>query len=585
MNEKSRIEYLREKALALPLCPGVYLMKDRGGRIIYVGKSRALKNRVSSYFTDLDGHTVKTLAMINRVYDFDVMLTDTEIEALALENRLIKLHVPRFNIKLKDGKNYPYIRLSAGDEYPRLSVERMRKSDGSRYFGPYSGTAVAYSILNTARKAFGIPDCKKIFPRDIPSKPCLNFQMKYCCGLCTGNVSPEEYSKRFEDVSSFLRGNLGRVRKNLREKMEAASENLLFEAAADYRDGIKKLERLWDGQKVVGSPDNEYDLFSSFADGSGTCVVIFIVREGALLDRRFFVFAPDRIFDGDAFQSLLYDVYAARDYIPPEIIFDNSLPKPEKELICGFLKKKAGRNVEIRIPKQGNLRKLCNMAVENCREELRKQTEAAGRSFTSLVHLAKLLLLEEVPESIEAYDISNFGNENITGGRISFKEGKFDKRFYRTYSISSTDTQDDYAAMSEMLRRRLSHPEDELPDLILLDGGKGHVSVVKDVMRALDVQIPVFGMVKDDFHKTRALTDGKDEINIASERDVFMMIYRIQEEVHRFTVSKMSAAKRKAVRRSVLDDIKGIGPAKSKAILHTFGGLAAVKNATVEELE
>ncbi|MBR6427499.1 MAG: GIY-YIG nuclease family protein, partial [Clostridia bacterium] len=196
MNEDSRIDYLRGKALSLPLSPGVYLMKDQSGRIIYVGKSRALKNRVSSYFTDIGGHTVKTMAMVNRVYDFDVMLTDTEIEALALENRLIKLYVPRFNIKLKDGKNYPYIRLSAGDEYPRLSVERTRKSDGARYFGPYSGTNVAYSILNTARKAFGIPDCRKKFPRDIPSKPCLNFQMKYCCGLCTGNVSPEEYLKR-----------------------------------------------------------------------------------------------------------------------------------------------------------------------------------------------------------------------------------------------------------------------------------------------------------------------------------------------------------------------------------------------------
>ncbi len=580
-----KIEKLREKASRLPLCPGVYLMKDAFDKIIYIGKSKVLKNRVSSYFSDIEHHSVKTSRLVSKIEDFDIMITSTEIEALALENRLIKLHSPKFNIKLKDGKSYPYIKLSINEDYPRISVVRKRLVDGAKYFGPYSGTSIAYSIVNTVRKTFGIPDCKKRFPQDIgKSRPCLNKQIGLCCGVCCGEISKEDYRNMFKDISAFLGGAFSDVKNSLTEQMEFASENLMFETAALCRDKIKSLSKLWEKQKVVAAPYVEQDVFAIHSEKNCSCLTVFYIRSGAVTDNESFIFGADKIIDDNTISSFIYDLYSVREYIPKEILLDFSLSNDNLDVLKSFLKSKAGYKINIRTPEKGDLKALCKMVKENAAEYLRQYNAETEKQNDALFRLAKLLRLEVLPERIEAYDISNYGNENITAGKISVYNGKFDKSNYRIFKINSFEKQNDYSAMKEAISRRLSHKEDELPDLILLDGGKGHVSVIRKMFDELGIAIPVFGMVKDEYHKTRALTDDKNEISIAREQAVFLLIYKIQEEVHRYTVAKMTGAKRKLLKSSVLENIKGIGPVKAKKLLMNFKGLSGVASATEAEL-
>ena len=574
---------LKDKASRLPTVPGVYLMKDKHGKIIYVGKSKALKNRVSSYFSDLDSHTVKTSRLVQCINDFDVMLTSTEIEALALENRLIKLHTPKFNIKLKDGKSYPYIKVTLNEEYPRILVERKRVNDGARYFGPYSGLSTAYAIVNTARKTFGIPDCKRQFPKDIgKSRPCLNYQIGLCCGPCTGKISSEEYKKLFADIIPFLAGAFDEVKESLSKQMEYASDNLLFEVAALCRDRIKALNKLWDKQRVVAAPHVEQDIIAMHSDETSSAIAVFYIRHGAVSDSENFVFGADMIVDAEALTSFLFELYRIREYIPKEILLDFPIDKDELEALSSLFSEKAGYKVNIRLPEKGNLKQLCAMVRENAKEYAKQYNTKAEKESDTLIKLASLLRLEVVPEKIEAFDISNIGNENITAGKIRIENGKFIKDAYRTFKISGS--QNDYASMTEAVRRRFAHTEDEYPDLLLLDGGKAHVSVIKEVLNEIGIDIPVFGMVKDEFHKTRALTTESEEISIAREQPVFLLIYKIQEEVHRYTISRMSNAKRKSLKHSSLEAIAGIGPAKAKELLKAFGGLNGVKKATLDEI-
>lgn len=581
--DNKQIEKLREKASSLPLNPGVYLMKDKSGKIIYVGKSKALKNRVLSYFTDIENHTIKTSKLVSNIYDFDIMLTGTEIEALALENRLIKLHTPKFNIKLKDGKSYPYIKVTLNEEFPRILVDRKRINDGSRYFGPYSGISTAYAIVNTARKAFGIPDCKKVFPRDIcKGRPCLNYQIGLCSGLCAGKMSSGEYKKVFKDVIPFLSGAFDDVKKSLTEQMEYASENLMFEAAALYRDRIRSLNKLYEKQRVVAAPHVEQDIIALYSDETVSAISVYYIRHGAVSDSESFAYGADKIVDSDALVSFLFELYRIREYIPKEILLDFPINLTELDALSTLLSEKAGHRVNIRLPEKGNLKQLCQMVKNNAKEYALQFNNKAEKETDTLVRLASLLGLEVLPEKIEAYDISNIGNENITAGKIRIDNGKFIKSAYRTYKISGT--QNDYASMTEAIKRRLNHTEDEYPDLILLDGGKAHVSVINELLSEMGIDIPVFGMVKDEYHKTRALTTENEEISIGREQPVFLLIYKIQEEVHRYTISKMSNAKRKTLKRSTLEDIIGIGAAKAKNLLKHFGGLGGVKNADFESL-
>ncbi len=576
---------LREKANRLPLTPGVYLMKDKAERIIYVGKSKALKNRVSSYFQDVASHNRKTQKMVSLVRSFDYMLTDTEMEALSLENRLIKLHTPKFNIRLKDDKNYPYLKVTVGDDYPRISVVRKRLADGAKYFGPYSGASVAYSILRTAERAFRLPSCRRVFPRDIgKERPCLNYQLGLCSGVCAGKIAKEEYRDSFREVVGFLNGNYGEVRDRLTEQMERAAENLMFETAAVCRDRIAAITGQWQKQKVIASPDVEHDVFALYSDELGSCLTVFIVRGGAIADSTSWFFGADQFTDSPALTAFLCDLYEKREYIPKEILLGFPLDEEDRQTLSDFLKEQSGGKVYLLFPERGEKKALIDMVSENAREKAAANRAEAEKNSDTLIRLASLLGLEVVPERIEAFDISNLGNENIVAGKVVLVNGKPSKKDYRLYKIRSTATQDDYASMEEAVRRRLDHPEDPYPDLFLLDGGNAHVRVIRDLLDSLGVDIPVYGMVKDEYHKTRALAAGDGEISIAKDQPVFVMIYSLQEEVHRFTVARMTAAKRKTLRTSSLEKIPGIGPAKAKALLAHFKSISALRAASAAEI-
>ncbi len=569
--------------------PGVYIMRDKTEKVIYVGKSRSLKNRVSQYFHESARHSEKTRRMVLSVHSFDYILTDTEIEALSLENSLIKQYSPKYNIKLKDSKSYPYIKMTAGDEYPRLTVTRKRLADGARYYGPYSSISAVYSILGTVQKTFGIASCQKEFPRDIgKGRPCLNRHIGLCMAPCTGEVSSEEYRALFKEINTFLRGSFRECEQSLREKMEFASDNLMFEAAARYRDRIEALSKLWQRQKVVGSPDMEEDVIAFYTDEACSCISVFYIRGGSITDSEHFLFPAEKIIDEENMSAFLSELYNIREYVPHEIILDFTLPDGELEALTEMIRERVGYKPDIRTPERGDRRKLCEMVYDNAKQQALLYRAQAEKDSKVLIKLASMLSLEVVPERIEAYDISNFGKDNITAGMIVCESGKLKKSDYRTFKIKTTDGIDDYGAMREALTRRFSHLTDGSfgtpPDLILLDGGKGHVSVVRELMRELCIDIPVYGMVKDEFHKTRALTDDVSEISIAREQAVFVFVYKLQEEVHRYTVGRMENAKSKALKHSTLEEIEGIGRIKAKALLAHFRSIANIKKADKAEL-
>lgn len=581
-----KIDELRRLANDLPRSPGVYLMYDKNGTIIYVGKSKALHNRVSQYFAPRGHEDVKTSRMVSHVDRFEYMLTGSEIEALQLENRLIKLHKPRYNILLKDDKSYPYIKVTVADEYPRVEFTRKRANDRARYFGPYSGGGVAGSLIRTIQRVFGTPRCNKRFPRDIgKERPCMYAQLGQCVAPCSGSVTPEEYRQIINDVLSFLGGSFSGAKSSLENKMTDASEKLLFELAARYRDSIKELTRLWDRQIVVGDPDSEYDAISVWHDEKSECIAVFYVRDGAVSDRERFVFGADSIMDGDGITSFICELYTKREFIPKTVLLGDDVGADNIGLISQYLSQRSGRKVGVRVPQRGRLRELCDMVRDNARQYAKEFVTEYERNNDTLIKLARMLGLEVVPERIEACDISNFGSDNITGAIISVVNGKFNKNGYRTYKIRSTDTPDDYASMRETIERRLDHPENRYPDLLLLDGGRGHVSTVRELLEERGIDIPVFGMVKDEYHKTRALvSDSFEEISIAREQSVFQFIYKIQDEIHRFAVKSMSRAKSKTLTHSSLEKIEGIGPAKARAVLAHFGTIGAVRSATADQI-
>ncbi|MBR4295515.1 MAG: excinuclease ABC subunit UvrC [Clostridia bacterium] len=586
---ESRLKKLLEKANTLPTTPGVYIMKDRSGKVIYVGKSRKLKSRVSQYFQNSEKN-FKTMKMVSLVHDFDYYLCDTEIEALTLENRLIKQYSPKYNIKLKDSKNYPYIKVTAG-EYPSIVCTRKRTAEKSRYFGPYSGTSTVFAIINFLQKTLGIPSCKRSFPKDIgKDRPCLYYQMGQCLGVCTGKISPEEYSETIKCAINILRGNTTEAKKELQEQMLRAAEEEKFEVAARYRDAITALEALTQKQKVVSDPNADKDIFALYSDDTCSCVSVFNIREGAVTDKTEFYFSADQIADETTMSSFISDYYLKREYIPHEVLLDFSIDEEDKSTLIEYLSGMAERKVSVRTPEKGEMRTLCRMVYANAKDKAKLYRLNIEKDENSLVLLASLLGLEVLPQRIEAYDISNLGSEHKRCGMVVCKDGKFHRSDYRSFSIKTVEGVDDYASMREALARRFSHLSDntgsfsESPDLILLDGGKGHVATVHSLMSEMGIDIPVFGMVKDDFHKTRALCDNEREISIAREQAVFSLIYRIQEEVHRFSVSLMDSAKRKTLTTSSLEKIKGIGKVKAKNLLIHFGGLAAIRKATKEEL-
>ena len=584
----SRIARLRDKANSLPSVPGVYIMKDSDGNVIYVGKSKKLKNRVTTYFTG-NNHTVKTARMVSLVEDFDYIVCKTEIEALTLENVLIKRHMPKYNIRLKDSKSYPYIKVT-NEEYPRLFVTRDRKSDKANYYGPYQGAAQAYTALEAVVKVFALPTCKRSFPKDIgKERPCIYRDMGRCIAPCAGNVTAEDYRERIRSAERVLDGNTAEVREKLRRDMEEAAETLEFERAAAIRDQLSALERLSEKQKVVADVKVNRDVFAiTSTDGVGVMSLLSI-RGGALVNKSVFMLSALDELAADEAISLIASYYDGAGSIPKEIMLSFDAEGEDTELLSEYLTLLAGKKVAVKIPERGDGRALCNMAIENAKESARQYKLEGEREDKSIRRLASLLGLHEPPRRIEAYDISNIGNENIVASMVVWSGGKLKKSDYRLFSIKTTDGADDYGSMREALSRRLSHIGDgsaslgDVPDLILVDGGDAHVGVAKGVLETLSLEIPVFGMVKDDFHKTRALTDGINEISIAKEFDMYAFIYNLQEEAHRFAVKSSQKGKIRTMTHSSLEKIEGIGPAKAKALLKAMP-LGKIRTATVDEL-
>ncbi len=586
-----RLSYLQQKASDLPKRPGVYIMKDSAGNVIYVGKSKTLKNRVSQYF-HYTNHSAKTKRMVDSVYDFDYILCDTETEALALENSKIKQFEPKYNIKLKDDKSYPYILLTKED-YPRLVITRKRINGAGTYFGPYSSGQTAREILRTVSRIYGIPSCKKVFPRDIGrTRPCLNSQIGRCCAPCTGNISKDEYNALTDAVRPVLRGDINDAVKMLNDKMLACSEELAFESAAKYRDRITALKSLYKNQKVIAATDTEYDVIGIYRGNPVSVISVFYIRSGIISDTESFSLGAYAIDGDEEIESFLCGIYEKRGYVPKEILIHESVFQSPSELLVEYFEALRGKSVTVTYPQRGEKAQLCRLVCDNARQKAVQYETEAVKNNDILFSLAKTLALEVVPERIEAYDISNYGSEHITAGMIVCENGTLKKSAYRVFNIKSTDGQDDYAAMAEALGRRLDNYEektsgfDVLPDLILLDGGASHTSVIRNLFDARGyANVPIFGMVKDEYHKTRALTDADCEISLSRTDALFVFIYKLQEEVHRFTFGKMQKAKRKSLKTSSLTAIKGVGPKKAAVLLESFETLERLKGASVEDIE
>jgi len=582
-------EELFEKAKLLPLTPGVYLMRNRAGTVIYVGKSKALRNRVSSYFSPSVPHFGKTEKMIRSVHDFEVYHTATELEALLQENAFIKQYMPHYNIKLKDSDAYPYIRLDSG-EYPNLSVVYTRGNDRDRYFGPFSSSRVANEIVSAAVGAFGLPTCRKEFPKEIgKGRPCLQYHIGLCCGVCIkGQITAEEYRARAAGAAQLLKGDYSGLIRELTVQMERCAEAEQYELAAKYRDCIRAVKKIGDKQQIVGAPDIEADIVGVYTDDLGSAVSVLFVRAGAIVDRESFFFGADEIMSPAALEGLLQRFYDRRGFVPKKICVSMELPEEESELLTAYLSEKAGIKVQLYRPQRGEFRALTDRADENAKQLLLHKRAEDEKQNGFLVSFAQLLQLEVVPERIESYDISHSGGEHTTCGMVVLQNGRFAKKKYRTFHMREGEGNNDIASLTEALTRRFSHDGAEqgweYPDLILMDGGVAQVSAAKAVLRSFGLQIPVFGMVKDAYHKTRTLTDGEHELSVAKRQDVFVFLYKIQEEVHRFALSRMDIQRRKTVKQSGLVAIKGVGDAKAKQLLLHFGTLDKLKTATYEQL-
>jgi len=582
-------EELYEKARLLPATPGVYIMRNKSGRIIYVGKSKAIKNRVSSYFAPYADHRGKTKRMVESVNDFEVYFTQTELEALIQENQFIKQFQPRYNIKLKDGGGYPYIKLTNAP-YPEFSVVYKRTDGNDKYFGPYSSHNVARNILETVRKAFCLPSCGKEFPKDIgKGRACLNYHIGRCCAPCVkGNVSSEEYHALCMRAAALLKGDGRKLVTQLEEDMNIAAEGLNFELAAKLRDCIYAVKKLADRQQIVCAPNVEADIIGLYADELGSAVSLLFVRGGAIVDRENFFFGADEIISSPALVSFFQRYYDLRGYIPKKIYIDYDLEQADNELFTQWLCERAGYKVSLITPERGDMRALAVRASDNAKQLLLHKRAGEEKKKDSLLTITSLLGLEVVPDRIESYDISHSAGEFTSCGMIVLEKGSFAKKKYRGFNVRTVNDGNDLAALEECIRRRFSHDSDEegweYPDLLLIDGGANQVNRVRTVLDEFGLNIPLFGMVKDEHHKTRTLTDGENEISLITRQDAFVFIYKIQEEVHRYSLSLMDAKRRNAVKKSSLTEIKGVGAKRANDLLIHFGTLSALKAAKKEEL-
>ncbi len=587
-----KIKQLREKSMKLPMTPGVYIMKNKQNKIIYIGKAKRLKNRVSQYFGSPTNHSIKVRKMVENVDDFDYILTDSEFEALVLEASLIKQNQPKYNILLKDDKGYSYIKITK-EKYPKISAVLQKDDETADYMGPYTSSYIVKQSVDEANKIFRLPQCNKSFPRDFcKGRPCLNYHISRCMGVCTGKISQEEYSEAVSDALDFLKGDTGKIISSLKEKMNISAENLDFESATKYRDRIRAIQNMQTRQKVVTETGEAKDVFAIASTEKESCIMVLMFNDGRLTDSQHY-FIDNENADENIRESFIMQYYSSHP-VPQKVLIDEEFES--LELVEKHLSNVRGKRCYITVPQRSDNLKLINMCRENAYEKLAQKKGKTTTEIRVLEELKELLGLEKTPEYIESYDISHTGGEDNVAGMIVFKNGRPLKRAYRTFAIKSFVGQDDYGSMREVLSRRFNeynklkgeeHAEGfgKMPDLILLDGGKGQVSAVKNILDEMGIDVAVFGMVKDSKHKTRAITGDGGEIAINSLRSVFTLVSEIQEEVHRFSIGYHHKKHAKKGLELSLTKIEGIGEQKAKILLKTFKTIKAIKMASVEELE
>ena len=596
---------IQEELKKLPHNPGVYLMHDKHDTIIYVGKAIDLNKRVHSYFRTMANRTPKIERMISQIDYFEYILTDSELEALVLENNLIKEHRPKYNTLLKDDKTYPYIKVTMGEPFPRLVFSRNMKKDKSRYFGPYTSATGVKDTIELLNKLFELRTCRKVLPRDIgKERPCLNYHMKQCTAPCAGNVTQEEYRQQIEGALEFLNGHYAPILNDLKEKMNRASEEMDFEEAIRYRDLYNSVKSVAQKQKITESSEEDKDVIAMAADETDAVVQVFFVRSGKLIGREHFYMtnvaeiAPDEIMG-----NFIKQFYAGTPYLPKTIMLQTEIA--DAPLIEQWLSSRKGSRVYLEVPKIGKKEKLILLAAKNAeiilsndKERIRREE---GRTIGAAKELANAIGIEKA-DRIEAFDISNISGFQNVGSMVVFEKGKSQRSDYRKFRIKSVDGPNDYACMKEVLTRRFVHGLEEkqqmrekqldeafgsftkFPDLLLMDGGRGQVNIAKEVLDSLHIDIPVCGMVKDDHHRTRGLYFNQKEIPLAKDSEGFKLITRVQDEAHRFAIEYHRSLHRNEGIHSVLDDIKGIGPARRKALMRHFKTIEEIKNADVDAL-
>ena len=585
-----KLRALRDKAMKLPLSPGVYIMKNKGGKIIYIGKAKALKNRVSQYFGSQNNHGTKVRKMVENVADFDYILTDSEFEALVLECSLIKQNMPKYNILLKDDKGYSYIKIKP-NPWGNIYACFRKDDKNAEYLGPYTGNFSVTQAVEQAKEIFKLPTCSKVFPRDIKkSRPCLNYFISRCSAPCAGKISREDYEQSVSEAVAFIKGGSKSSIKELQRQMEEAAENLDFEKAAKLRDRIRAVQRIAGKQKVVLENKAPWDVFAVAQSADKACLAVLNFQNGLLTSSEHFIFDSSDDLPEER-RSLILSYYSMNRPVPSKILVDGETAN--KELLERFLEEKRGKKVEITVPQRGEGLKTVQMCLSNASQKLGEYLGRKGEETAVLDEMAKMLDLPVVPEYIEAYDISHTAGSDNVAGMVVFKNARPYKRAYKRFSIKGFSGQDDYGSMREVISRRFNRYEEEkesgegfgkLPDLILLDGGVGQVNAVRPIIEAFGLDIPVLGMVKDNKHKTRAITKDGREIEIRDGRRVFTLISSVQEEVHRFAITYHKEKHTRSSLETKLTSIEGIGKKKAAVLMKEFRSLSKIKAASKEEL-
>ena len=591
MADNPRLYYLHEKAAKLPMTPGVYIMKDKSNKIIYIGKAKKLKNRVGQYFAFKSSHAPKVKKMVESVHDFDYILTDSEFEALVLECSLIKQNMPKYNILLKDDKGYSYIKITPN---PWGSIRAcFRKDDkDAEYLGPYMGNYSVTNVVDQAREIFLLASCNKSFPKNINphSRPCLNYFIKKCSAPCAGKISQKDYEENLLQAVDFIKGGSSEMVKKLQQQMEEAAENMEYEKAARYRDKIRAIEKIGARQKVVIEGSINEDVFAIAQRGNKACLAVLSFREGLLVATEHFIIDYSENL-ADTRYELITSYYSSGRQIPPLIVVDGDVT--DKELIEEYLCQRREKKTVILKPQRGEKVRVMEMCLQNAAQKLGEYLGKAGRETAVLDELAKVLGLSKTPEYIESYDISHTAGSDNVAGMVVFKNAQPYRKAYKRFSIKGFEGQDDLGSMKEVISRRLNRYIEEqetgegfgrLPDLILLDGGQGQVNAVRPIVEAFGLDIPVFGMVKDSKHRTRAIASGGEEIAINYGREVFTLVSSIQEEVHRFAISYHKSKHTQNTIKTALTQIEGIGEKKASNLLVYFKTISKIKNATPEEL-